>query len=203
MSINYLSLVFLNLAAGLVTLAFWIYLDAGRNTERRWVPGLMMTGLLALMLGLHMVFTWPLPGSANILYGEMSTLFGVLLTGMGIVLMVGMDLLAVGVIAALSGAASLVVAVQMFRLGLAPNPLLHGIAFVWMGILGLGALPMLRLSGSYAFRLFGAVGLMIGALLWAIAAFQGFWQHSRDFQGWVPAAVESSLKPAKVERPAK
>ena len=203
MSINYSSLLLLNLSAGLVTLAFWIFLDAGRNSERRWVPGLLMSGLLALLLGLHMVFTWPMAGSANLLYGEMSVLFGLLLTGMGFVLLFGMDLLGIAVIGALAGVASLVVSVQVFRLGLSPNPLLHGVAFVWMGVLGLGALPMLRLSGSYAFRIFGAVGLMVGALLWAIAAFQGFWQHPRDYQGWTPPGVETSAKPAGQERPAK
>ena len=197
MSINYLSLMLLNQSAGLVTLAFWIFLDAGKPAERRWVPGMLMTGLLALLLGLHMVFTWPLPGSANLIYGEMSILFGVLLTGLGFMVLFGVDLLSVGVVGILAGAASLVVSAQMFRLGLAANPLLHGAAFVWMGVLGLGAMPMLRLSGSQAFRVFGAVGLMIGALLWAIIAFQGFWQHSRDAQGWKPVSVEA---PAKVTR---
>lgn len=47
--------------------------------RRAWASTLGALGGLLVLLGLHLNFVWPLPGVANIVFGEPSLLFGVLL----------------------------------------------------------------------------------------------------------------------------
>ena len=60
MFIDYITLMLINMAAGLVMLAFYVYLDLDRPNNQRWAPGFAMVGVVALITGLHMTFTWPL-----------------------------------------------------------------------------------------------------------------------------------------------
>lgn len=199
MFIDYTTLVLINLVAGLVLMAAWIFLDAGTAAERRWVPGLLMAGLLALVTGLHMVFSWPLPGSFNILFGEMSVFFGMLLLGLVFVLMFGLDVLPVAIYGMFAGAASIVVGIQVLKLGLTDNPPLAGAGFLWMGILGLGAVPLLRLRGLQAFRVFGSVGLLIAAVLWGAVGYTAYWHNTRTNLKWKPLTqqVQQDLQKTK------
>ena len=194
MYIDYLSLMLVNLVAGLVLLACWIFLDADTPRERRWVPGLAMSGVLALLTGVHMIFTWPLPGSFNILYGEMSVFFGILLLGLVFVLIAGLDLLPVASYAEFAGLAALLIGIQVFNLGLTRNPALSGTGFVWMGLIGLGAVPMLRMRGVPAFRIFGALGLLIGAVLWGVIGYLAYWGHVEPFAKWKPVHLQYELE---------
>jgi putative membrane protein len=177
-----------------VLLAAWVFLDAGTAAERRWVPGLVMAGFLALATGLHMIFTWPLPGSFNILYGEMSTFFGVLLLGLALVLALGLDLLPVAIYAEFVGLAALLIGIQVFRLHLTGNPALSGVGFIWMALIGMGAVPMLRLRALPAFRVFGAVGLLVGAVLWAVTGYIAYWHHVEPFAQWKPVPMQYELQ---------
>ena len=65
MFIDYLTLMLMNLSAGLVIMAFFVFrfLDKDR---KKMVPGFLASGFLALITGLRVIFTWPLPGSYNI-----------------------------------------------------------------------------------------------------------------------------------------
>ncbi len=194
MFIDYLTLMLINLVAGLVLLACWIYLDVGTSAERRWVPGLAMSGLLALITGLHMVFTWPLPGSFNILFGEMSVFFGILLLGLTLVLVLGLDLLPVAIYATFVGLAAILIGAQVLNLGLTKSPGLSGAAFLWMGVIGLFAVPMLTLRGVPAFRIFGAAGLVIGAVFWAITGYMAYWDHVQPFMTWKPVHLQYQME---------
>jgi len=195
MDIDYVTLMLVNQVAGLVLLACWLFFDADSPRERRWVPGLAMAGFLSLATGLHMVFTWPLPGAFNILYGEMAVFFGILLLGLVFVLVAGLDLLPVAIYAAFAGLAAVLVGIQVYQLGLTHNPPLSGTAFVWMGVIGLVAVPMLRLRGLPAFRVFGAVGLLIGAVLWGVVGYMAYWHHVAPATQWKPVhqQIEQAL----------
>ncbi len=75
MFVNYLTLMLTNLVAGLVVLALFLVFFAERHSKRL-VAGFLLTGSIGIATGLPMVLTWPLPGSHNIAFGEMSLLFG-------------------------------------------------------------------------------------------------------------------------------
>lgn len=81
-----------NLAAGIVMLALCLDTDANRPDRKRWVVGFLMSSALALMTGLHMILTWPLPGSFHILFGETSVFFCILLLGLAFFVCFGLDL---------------------------------------------------------------------------------------------------------------
>jgi len=80
MFVDYLTLMLVNMAAGLAVLALFVlkYIDGDR---KKLAPGLLVSGFVALVTGLHMIFAWPIIGSYNIPFGEMSVLFGALLLG--------------------------------------------------------------------------------------------------------------------------
>jgi putative membrane protein len=200
MFIDYVTMLLINMVAGLVMLACWIFLDAGTPQERRWVPGLLMVGVLGLATGLHMVFTWPLPGSFNILYGEMSVFFAILMLGLALVLLAGLDLLPVALYAAFAGVASLLIGIQVLHLELTPHPPLTGIAFIWMGAVGLLAVPMLRLRGVPAFRVFGALGLLVAAILWGVTGYLAYWNHVQPSAQWKPLTLQVQPAPQPPRR---
>ncbi|KAB8330051.1 DUF981 family protein [Scytonema tolypothrichoides VB-61278] len=66
MFINYITLMLINLVAGLVLLAGYVYFGLDHANQKRWIPGFGMTGAIALVTGLHMIFTWPVIGSYNL-----------------------------------------------------------------------------------------------------------------------------------------
>ncbi len=72
MFIDYITLMLINLAAGLSLLSAYVYRGLDEPVQKRWVPGFGVVGAIALVTGLHMVFTWAVPGSYNIAFGETS-----------------------------------------------------------------------------------------------------------------------------------
>ncbi|HUJ75593.1 MAG TPA: DUF981 family protein, partial [bacterium] len=61
---------------------------------------------------------------------------------------------------------------------------------IWMGIVGVFAVPMLSLRKVPAFRILASTGLAIAALLWAITGYAGYWGHVEPFSKWQPAHVK-------------
>lgn len=202
MFIDYLTLMLINLVAGLAVLAGWIYFDPEGKDTRRWVPGLLMSGGIGLVTGLHMILTWPLPGAFNILFGEMSVFFAVLLLGVAFCIWFALDLVAVAVYATFVGIASLIIGAQVILLGLTKSPALSGVGFIWMGIVGICAIPMLSVRRSPAFRVFGAVGLIIAAFLWAITGYSSYWGHVKPFSKWKPMEMQYQLDMNQPKAPA-
>lgn len=83
MFIDYITLMLINLVAGLVLLAAYVYFGLDEPNQKRWIPGFGVVGAIALVTGLHMTFTWPVIGSFNIAFGETTVLFGILFVGTG------------------------------------------------------------------------------------------------------------------------
>lgn len=193
MYIDFLTVMLINMVAGLVLMAAWVFLDEGTPAERRWVPGLAMSALVALITGFYMIFTWPLPGPYNIIYGEMSVFFGILLLGLTVVLATGLDLLPVTIYAEFVGLGAVMVGIQVLKLSLTRTPVLSGVGFIWLGALGLGAVPILRMRGVPAFRVFGAVGLLIAAVIWAVIGYTAYWGHVAPFAQWKPVQMKYEL----------
>lgn len=194
MYIDFLTLMLINMVAGLVLMAAWVFLDVGTAAERRWVPGLVMSALVALITGFYMIFTWPLPGPYNIIYGEMSVFFGILLLGLSIVLATGLDLLPVAIYAEFVGLAAVLVGIQVLQLSLTRTPVLSGVGFICLGVLGLAAVPILQMRGVPAFRIFGAVGLLIAAVIWAVIGYWAYWGHVAPFSQWKPVHMQYELR---------
>lgn len=200
MFIDYLTLMLTNMVAGLCMLGAWIYLDLNTERQRRWVPGFLMTGLLSSLTGLHMIFTWPLPGSFNILFGEMSVFFGVLMLGLALVILMKLDLLPIAIYGTVVGIAAIIIGIQVLNLGLTQSPPLAGAAFIWVGLIGLFSIPMLGFQHNKIFRVLCPVGLAVAAILWGFTGYNAYWGHVKPFSKWKPVQMEYQIK---MQNPAK
>ena len=77
MFIDYLTLMMINLVAGTVLLAHYLWKGLDEKDQRPLRGSLLRYRVASLVTGLQLAFTWPLPGSYNIAYGDATTLFGV------------------------------------------------------------------------------------------------------------------------------
>ncbi|MBW4647934.1 MAG: DUF981 domain-containing protein [Kastovskya adunca ATA6-11-RM4] len=189
--INYITLMLINMVAGLVLLALFVYKGLDDSYQKRWIPGFGMTGAIAFVTGLHMIFTWPITGSFNIAFGETSVLFGTLFLGASVSLALGWDLITVAIYAFFAGTAAIVIGLRIINLGLTRQPLISGIGFILSGLAGVCAAPALYWKTNRAFRLIGVAVLVIAALIWAITGFRAYWGHLADYTDWKPLPMQS------------
>lgn len=188
MFIDYLTLMLVNMVAGLCILAAYLWKGMDESDQAKWAAAFAMPGFVALVCGLHMTCTWPLPGSFNSAYGELSVLFGVLFAGAAVALAKGWDLLPVALYAPFAGLASLVIGVRFVDLGLSNAPLMTGAGFVLTGLAGLFAAPTIYFKSSRALRAVGVLVLLAAAAVWALTGYVSFWMHMETFANWAPAS---------------
>ena len=186
MFINYVTLMLINLAAGLALLAAYVYFGLDAENQKRWIPGFGVSGAIALVTGLHMTFTWPIIGSFNIAYGETSVLFGILLVGTSLSLAMNWELLTLGIYGFFAGLVSLLIGFRIINLGLTTMPLLVGIGFILVGLGGIFAAPTLYLKAPRLLRTIGGIALMVAALIFAFIGLSAYWTHLVEFSMWKP-----------------
>jgi putative membrane protein len=189
MFIDYITLMLINMVAGLFLLAYYLYKGLDSPHQKQWIPGFGVTGAIALTTGLHMIFTWPITGSFNIAFGEPSVLFGILFIGTAIALAQGWELLTLAIYAFFAGLAALVIGIRIINLGLTKQPFLSGIGFILTGLGGIFAAPTLHFKTNRTLRLVGAVVLVVAALIWALTGYLAYWSHLESFGKWVPSPM--------------
>ena len=128
-----------------------------------------------------MTFTWPLPGSFNVAYGELSILFGGLLAALAWHLARGWELRPLSFYAFFAGVVALIVGTQFLRLGISQTPGLAGTGFLLAGLGGLGAYPVLRWNTQRFLRYAGAAVLVFSAVIWGWLASSAYWIHIASF----------------------
>ncbi len=191
MFINYITLMLINLVAGLFLLAAYVYLGLSDPHQKRWIPGFGMTGAIALTTGLHMIFNWPLPGSFNIVFGEMTVLFGILFLTTCLAIALSWDLITVAVYGFFAGIAAVVVGLRVINLGLTRQPLLSGMGFIITGLGGILAAPTLYLKANRTWRTVGAIVLVVAALIFAVIGYMAYWGHLANYSNWKPLPMRS------------
>ena len=179
MFIDYVTLMLVTIAAGFFVLAGFLVHKEGEPAQP-WAPVFALVGLVALITGFRMTFTWPLPGSYNVAFGELSVLFGGLMLAAAWSLAKGLDLKPVAFYGFFAGLVAIVAGTQFLRLRLSQTPFLTGIGFLLAGIAGLGAYPTVR-YGWKTFRLAGAVTLALSGLIWASIGYGAYWHHIANF----------------------
>jgi putative membrane protein len=191
--INYITLMLINMVAALFLLAGYVYWGLDSRNQKQWIAGFGIAGAIALITGLHMIFTWPVPGSFNIIFGEMSVLFGILFVGASLALAVGWELLSIAIYAFFAGAAAILIGLRIINLGLTRTPFLSGIGFILSGLGGVFAAPTLYLQRNRNLRLIGAIVLVAAALIWAYTGYLAYWNHLADYSNWKPLPMRSPL----------
>ena len=191
MFIDYLTLIMINLVAGTAILAYYLYKGIEAKDQRPFAAGFGVVGLLGVILGLTLTFTWPLPGSYNIGYGETTTLFGAVFLAAAVALSQGWDLLPVAIYAFFAGVDAVVVGTRIISLGLTKEPLLSGLGFILVGIGGVFAAPALGfLKKNRALRIAAALVVLAATSLWAFTFYNALWGHLAGFGDWVPATMK-------------
>lgn len=186
MFINYITLMLINMVAGLVILAGFVYQGID-HYPKRWIPGFGMTGAIALATGLHMIWTWPVIGSFNIAFGETTVLFGILFLTTAIALAMDWSLLSISIYATFAGITAILIGTRIMTLGLTRRPLVAGVGFILTGLGGVLAAPtLLYLKHNRGWRTLGAIVLGVAALIWAFTGYMAYWGHVADYGDWQP-----------------
>ena len=193
MFIDYVALMLVNLAAGFLLLALH-FIKYQASDEAVLAPGFLVVGFVATVTGLAMIFSWPLPGSYNIPFGELSVLFGTLFLGGGIALLKAWNLTGLGVYAIVAGLAAVVVGVRILALKMTNEPLLSGIGYILSGLSGFLTLPAYAFKKSRTVRIIAAVVLLASAAIWAFTGFGSYWTHLQSFGKWVPPTMQAPAK---------
>lgn len=190
MFIDYLTLVMINMVAGTAILAHYLWKGMDDTDQRPYAAAFFGVGLLSLITGLHLSFTWPLPGSYNVGYGDTTTLFGIVFLTTAIALWQGWDLSIVAIYSFFAGIDAVIVGVRIYSLQLTKEPLMSAIGFVLAGIGGLGAAPFFMwFKQNKTVRMIGVLLLVVTALLWAVTFYGSLWGHLESFGKWVPATM--------------
>ncbi len=184
--IDYVTLMLINMTAGLVLLAWYIWMGLDDADQPRWAPAFAIVGAVALLCGLKMSWGWPLPGSYNAAYGDTSVLLGALFVGAAVSMAKSLDLKPLAVYAFFAGAASILVGVRVIGLGLTMSPLISGVGFILTGLAGVCVGPTLRLRRNRTVRVVGVVTLLTAAAIWALNGYLGYWVHLQSLAKWAP-----------------
>jgi putative membrane protein len=186
MFIDYVTLMLVNLAASLALLAAYVYFGLGSSNQKRWIPGFTVTGAIALLTGLHMSFTWPLPGSFNIAFGETTVLLGILFAGTSLALAMGWELITLGIYGFFAGLVSLLIGFRFINLGLTPVAVPAGIGFILVGLGGVFSASALAFKENRLLKAIGAIVLIVAALIFVFIGLSSYWVHLANFATWQP-----------------
>lgn len=191
--IDYVSLLLLNMTAGYVILAAYVYRGMDNPDQKRWVPAFGLVGLIAFVFGTHMTATWPIIGAYNCAYGEMSVLFGGIFLAAALALALGWDLLIIAVYAFFAGIAAVVLGIRIINLKMTLMPVLSGMGFILSGLGGVFAAPTLTyFRQSKVLRTLAAIVLLAAALIWALTVYPEYWVHMKTLGSWQPSAMMGS-----------
>jgi len=188
--IDFLTLLLINMTAGFVLLGFYVYKGIIESNQKKWIPGFLITGFIALINGLWIIWNWPLPGSYNIAYGEMSVLFGAIFLGFAVALMKEWEILSVTIYAIFAGLASITLGLRIINLHMTKEPMLAGIGFILSGLIAILTYPTALFKNSRALRTIVLVIILITAGIWAMTAYPAYWDHLATFSKWVPSTMK-------------
>ncbi|HSB02560.1 MAG TPA: DUF981 domain-containing protein [Anaerolineales bacterium] len=190
MFIDYLTLIMINMVAGTALLAYYLWRGIDEVDQRPYAAAFFGVGLLSLITGLQLSFTWPLPGSYNVGYGDATTLFGIVFLTTALALWQGWSLIPVAIYALFAGIDAIIVGLRIFSLQLTKEPLVSAVGFVLAGLGGLGAAPFfLWFRNNRTVRLLAVGLLVVTSLIWAVTFYGSLWGHLESFSKWVPATM--------------
>jgi putative membrane protein len=175
--IDYVSLMLINMAGGLVILASFILRDIDRENNRFSAPAFALPGIIAAVCGLAMVFSWPLPKPYNIAYGETSVLLGFLFLAAAWSIAKGWQLFPLGIYAFFAGIAAVIIGIRIVNLGLTPTPVIYCAGFVLTGLGGIFAETLILNRHRKWLRVIGALVMLAAAFIWALTAYLEYWMH--------------------------
>ena len=187
--IDYVVLLLVNMTAGHLLLAAFVLMGLDEADRRRWTTGFAMSGVVAFLCGLHMVWHWPLPGSFNMAFGETSVLYGTVMLGFALSLGRGWNLLPVALYSAVAALAAIATGFWIIVLGMTQAPRVSGLGFILTGLGGLFVLAALVLRRWRWVRYAAALLLLAAMLIWARTGFGAMGKHFDSFSKYLPPTM--------------
>jgi putative membrane protein len=210
MYIDFLTVMLINLTAGFFMLAHFAWRGMTREAivaevsetdvvvtretiARRdfaqWTPGFALVGFVGVLTGSVMMFTWPLPGSNNIPFGEGSFLFGSIFLATAFAFGRRRSLQSLAFFTAFAGAVAIVLGARILDLSMTKRPAVSAAGFIVAGVVALMAAagfvwPQAR--SNVIFRIIFAALALAAGVIWAITAFDGYWGHLDSFSKFTP-----------------
>ena len=161
-----------------------------QKNQRPYAAAFFIVGLVGLVTGLELAFTWPLPGSFNVGYGDAATLFGAVFLAASISLWQGWDLIPVTIYAFFAGIDAIIVGFSLYANKLGQEPVVAAIGFILAGLGGLGAFPFFMwFKDNKAVRWLAIIVLLVAAAIWAVTFYSALWAHMMAFAKYVPATM--------------
>jgi len=109
---------------------------------RSAIVPITILGIFMFIMGLYGEFTWPLPGSYNILFFDPYTLFGIVILSASVSIILHHELKYAGFLALMAGVVVIDYGYQGYILGLTQAPLALLGLFVSAGLAGILAFPV-------------------------------------------------------------
>lgn len=197
MFIDYLTLLLANMTAGLAVFAWFLLCGIHKEDTKAWAPAFAVPGLIAFLFGTVMVVTWPLPGPFNIIYGEMSVLFGAVFLAAAWALARGWSLSPLSILTFLAGLWAILMGHQILTWKILPkdNPTV-ALGFIVTGAGGLLLGVVLCMKKKPLARWAAAAVVLAAAVFWAsvtCGAYRGHLNkdHS-DFYHYKPALMREA-----------
>ena len=193
MFIDYLTLLLVNMAAGMFVLACYFLSRDDAAGAKRFAAPFAAVALVALVGGFHMVFHWPLPGAYNLIFGETTVLLGAFFAAAALAVAREWDLTPLGVYSLFAGAAAIVFGARIANLGLTVTPKFTALGFLLSGAAGVLALPAFHCRTQRGLRAVTAVILIAASLMWAFVGGMGIWGHlgADNFKHWKPPTMQA------------
>ena len=189
MFIDYVPLLLINMAVGLILLAGYLLRGIDSAGQKNWACGFLISGIVALIFGAHMAITWPLPGSYNVAFGQMSVLLGVLFLGAGLSLANNWSLFSVATYGFFASIAAVIIGVRIINLKMTQEPLMSGIGFIFTGLSGILILPALKEKKLKWFKVIAAILLISSSLIWLRTCYSAYWHHLSGMSNWKPLTM--------------
>jgi len=199
MFIDYVTLMLVNMSAGLFLLGYFLIKGLRGADSQSWSAAFAIIALIALVTGFHMSFTWPLPDAYNIVFGELTVLFGAVYAGIALSLAARWKLSHLAIFIIVASLTALILGSGMIKMKLSGNRMIAGAGFILAGVGGLLTGGAFCARENRSVRVFGAIVLFLAAAIWGLIGGMAYWGHLDRFKDYRP--VHAGQPPASEEMP--
>jgi len=194
MFIDYLTLFMADIVAGLGVLIWFVWKGMDLDKSKPVVPAFSAVGLLAVITGLHMVFTWPLPGVHNIVFGEPFVLYGFVFLAAALSLAKGWDLTPTTIFALFAGIYAVILGACILRYGITRQPAMSALSYIAAGLIGVLSPVVWKWKDKKIIRILAIILLALTLLLWFITMYGSLTGHANpagSFGKWSPLPMRT------------
>ncbi|MBM7559236.1 DUF981 family protein [Marinitoga litoralis] len=189
MFIDYLTLFMADIVAGIGLLLYFLIYGLEKDDISPYAPAFFGVGLLGLLAGIHMVYTWPLPGVHNIVFGEPMVLFGIVFIAAAFAAYKNYDLMPVTIVAAFAGIYAIILSYAIFKYGITKHPNISALSYFGAGLTGLLSPFVWKFRNNKLVKTLGIILLALTLLAWLSTMWGSLTGHSNpagSFGKWKP-----------------